>query len=345
MKKLNLKFDRPKLINKQIWMTDENESNIYIMDVNSDTITYFISNESKIYRNLYGCVDCNNHVVFLPGQSDKILIIDKKEKKISSTKYEQKKENWSDTYATYVDERYVICLPLKVDYIEYIDLKNFSVKRNKIDMPIKHENALFSKRYITIEEKLFLGYKNAPYLMELDLKTYDIKWKKIDVEQGICDIAICGEFLWILTSDNRIIKLTKDFKILKIYKDDLNLKYEFVIPTLVGKIYCFARTENIIGVIYSNTDSVTKYKSEKCEFISDGKHVNFGDVTEDEENIFVYGRLSCEYYIINKYSGLIREMNLKCSQEVEECIRSKIKRECVIEESAIYSLKDYVKDL
>lgn len=349
MSKSDYKLDRPVFIENKIWVSEDNTSNIYVIERTSGKITNYIENPDGGYRKIYGCIGYDNKVIFLPGKSKNYFVVNKKNKEICLYKYNLDKEYWSDTYATYKKENILLCLPFRKNYLEIIDLITFNTQRIIIDFPFNNCTGCFTKRYVIIDGIIYLGFRNSSYILEIDTNSNNYTWRYMaKIKGGIWDICMCGGNIWILSSENRIYIMNTEFEIVQCIDDRTNIVYEYIIPTENGVVYCLPRVEKEIIKMWTDNNAVETIQDSNHkdinEFVNTKKLVNYGDIAEDDEYVFALGRISNQQYLINKKDGNIKRINISYSEETLEEIKSSEKSKEVILEG-IYRLQDFVDDI
>lgn len=321
MAKLKWDLDRPTFVRDKIWTSAANGGYIFIIDPLSGNIDDVIITQNTGNRSMYGYVNLNEKVICLPGMGGSCTIIDQ-DRQVKYIDYPYKKQIWCETYAAYLCGNKLINLPFASNYIELCDLGSFKFTRQVISEPYKSDKPLFSKRFIACGNQLFLGSKNAPYLMRIDTTKLEIKWIELKwLSCGIKDITCSENEIFILGTDGGIYCFDRKFELKCKLCSDLSYEYEFIIK-LRDRIICIPRYES--GFIVLNDNGVLVEKRIITDNSDDGlqKFVNYGDLAENDTYIFAIGRFSDTHLLINKTNGKVYEVSMKYTDGVKKKIIS-----------------------
>lgn len=345
-----LQSDGACLVGNDIWFINRASNTLCTMDIDSAEIKIeFFLEEYMNNRALYRLCEHKGEIYVLPGKGNLICRYDIQKKQMNYVSEESKKDSWCHHYAieTTKDSIYFFpCLSSTILKINLLDLNVMEVIDLSFTKAKEQSDSLsfLTKKFITRKNDIIFASGIANKILFFDLETNRFKWKIVDIyDGGFKDIEKSEDGIYLLTNENRLIKMSDSFDIQKEYL--LQEEYSYIVACNKSLVLVPRNDNTFMRMNLEKGDMYSIKYPEKHIFDKGylaAKQIPFSDIVHNERETILFPRFSNMLVRIERSTGTISFKEWKYAEEYRKSIGYRMLEKDGVTNETYLSLQDYM---
>lgn len=345
-----LQSDGACLVGNDVWFIDGARNALCTMDIESAEIKIeaFLE-DSMNKRAIYRLCENEGKVYALPGKGNQICRYDIQTKQMEYFPECSEKEIWCHHYAIEIYKDNIYFFPCLSSTILRINLLDLNVMK-EIDLSSQNDTSrsgfltFLTKRFITRENDIIFASGIANKILFFDLETNRFKWKIVDIyDGGFKDIEKSEDGIYLLTNENRLIKMSDSFDIQKEYL--LQEEYSYIVACNKSLVLVPRNDNTFMRMNLENGDMYSIKYPEKHIFDKGylvAKQIPFSDIVHNERETILFPRFSNMLVRIEHSTGTISFKEWKYAEEYRKSIGYRMLEKDGVTNETYLSLQDYM---